>query len=831
MSKNSATRTRKSGTSAKDKRPPAPRLWPRIIKSTFSLMILLIIGGFIGTWWVQHSVIQRIKGRDAVSSSAIVSRPFVIHVQSPFGLKQFIERLYRLRYDNITKDNETETPKLPGTFLQSANSILVYLRECQLPSGETTQPQLVEVQFANGRVHSIRNVKYNTALDKVILEPEIISVLDTSERRAVTPKKLNEFPPLLIKAISAIEDERFYYHFGLDIIAIARAVVTNIQSGEIVQGGSTITQQLAKNLFFSNERTLYRKALEAITAILIEAGFTKNQILELYLNEVFLGQEGVVAIHGFGEAAFSFYGKSVSELSLSETATLVGLIQAPSAYSPRRNPKKALKRRNIVLTKLVEQGVITQGELTTAQKTPISVQPMRHAQRTAPYFSSFVRKELDNYETYWSKAEDTFVIHTDLDVSYQECAEQAVKNGISRIRKDYPRLAKKGDNLQASLISLAVSDGGVRAWVGGVDYATSQFCRISMSARQPGSAFKPIVYLTALDKNLNQYRVARPTSLLPDEPLTVEIQGVGEWSPENYDHQHRGEVTVRQALEHSLNIPTVHLALKVGIPAIQHTAKVLGITQPLPSVASLALGAVEVTPMELATAYRTIAAGGEYIPVRAIRSITSNAFSAPFYQMPFEPENVCSEDAAFVLTNLLQGVINSGTGNIIRQRGFEGPAAGKTGTSNDTRDAWFAGYTPSLLAVVWVGLDDNSQLGLTGGQAAAPIWAEYMKCVAPHEPEIEFLPPAGVVTKDIDKITGLLWRPECGYENRITEVFVAGNEPITMCDTQSDTDDTPIIDIQDLPQDTEQLPPTRKPTSQDIRRKKWLVEKLFDVFD
>jgi membrane carboxypeptidase/penicillin-binding protein len=371
------------------------------------------------------------------------------------------------------------------------------------------------------------------------------------------------------------------------------------------------------------------------------------------------------------------------------------------------------------------------------------------------------------------------MVHTGLDVDYQQCADQAVLKGLHRITQHHPRL--KTTKPQAALLSISLIDNGIRAWVGGRDYSASQFCRISQAMRQPGSAFKPIVYLTALDASLNNYRTARTTSLLADEPLTLEVRGTGLWSPQNYSKKYYGEVTVRQALLKSLNIPTVNLALKVGIPSVKRTAQALGLESPMLAVPSLALGAAETRLLDLTQAYQTFASGCHFHRLRAVSAITSPDDAEPLYMSPNDSRKVCSEDAAYVLTNMLQSVIEHGTGRVVRRLGFERPAAGKTGTSNDARDSWFAGYTPSLLTVVWVGFDDSRNLGLTGSQAAAPIWTDYMKCTEEFEPALNFLPPDGVVFKHIDAPSGLLWTPSCSESDKITEVFVKGTEPITPC--------------------------------------------------
>ncbi len=718
------------------------------------------------------------RSRSLTSSSLILSRAFPI--TKGITLQNIERRLKRLHYHPISDPS----PEV-GEYHLSEKQLLIALRE--LPGEKSLSlNNLAKLALENSKVKEIQlNGKI---VSEVMLEPEQISYLgganDTtgSNRRISTPLGLAAFPTTLKSAILAIEDERFYYHFGIDPQALLRAVIVNITNHKLMQGGSTLTQQLAKNLLLSNERTISRKLYEVLSALLIETAFSKDQILEMYLNEVFLGQDGSVAIHGFGEASKSFFGKEASDLSLPESALLAGIIKAPTSYSPRRHPDRAKDRRDIVLYKMREQGMVSQSELDSALTTPISTQPALSSRRLAPHFVDFIRQSsgLEHFITE-SSGENPLQVVTTLDREYQDCAESAVRTELSKLERTFSRLKRKDSPLEAALVSADLSSGEIRAWVGGRNYLKSQFDRVNQAERQPGSSFKPFVYLTALDSSLNQYRVARTTSLLDDKPLTIEIPGSGEWSPENYDHDYRGEVTLREALTHSLNIPTVNLAMKVGVEAIQNTAKLFGINKNLPPGPAIALGAGEVTPFELIHAYATLANGGVKLPLPAISALVMNEQKVYQRSPKAEDERVASEGAVFVLNSILQSVVENGTGNGVRKLGYEKPVAGKTGTSNDARDAWFAGFTPHLVTVAWVGFDDNSKLGLTGGQAAVPIWTTYMNCVKEMEPDLKFIPSAEVVTVKIDKATGLLANSACGEENFINEVFVKGTEPVTSC--------------------------------------------------
>jgi penicillin-binding protein 1B len=685
---------------------------------------------------------------------------------------KLVERLRSLGYQR-----SDSTPGSPGEYLLTPGRVSIFLRGFS-SSVAREASGLTTLSLDGSKVVGI--TRDGKELSAVLLEPEPLSLLGSSATRMSLPKPLSVFPKHLVNAVIAIEDERFYSHFGIDPIGIARAAAVNFKSGRFAQGGSTLTQQLAKNLLLSSERSLSRKALEAIAAILMETAFSKDQLLETYFNEVFLGQEGNVAIHGFGEAARSFFNKDVQDLSLEEAATLAGIIKAPTKYSPRRYPKNSAARRALVLNKMRELGFITPREEERAIAAELKVNPPFHTKRVAPYFVDYVRKIVDSSLTLPAESSASLKIFTSIDKEYQQCAEESVAAGLAELETRFPRLKKRGKSpVQAALVSVVPSTGDILAWVGGRDYQRNQFDRVSLAKRQPGSAFKPFVYLTALDGSLNSYRVARTTSILDDKPLTIEQVGSPPWSPSNYDKNFRGEVTLRQALTLSLNIPTVNLAQKVGIESVKRTAELFGFGENIPAVPSIALGAGEVTPLELARAYAALANGGELPRFNPVFDVT--LADTPVLRLSREREHfrVASEAATFVLTTILQDAVDRGTARSIRALGFKGAAAGKTGTTNDARDAWFSGYTPRLLTVVWVGFDDNSELGLTGGQAAVPIWTKFMNCV--NEPDLEFLPPPGVVKLLIDRQTGLLASDRCPEEDRMVEWFVEGTEPVTYC--------------------------------------------------
>lgn len=742
--------------------------------SAFTSLILLATVLFICAAYlskiVKDEVLEKLNNPASRSGTVIYGAPAKVFTGQNLEAVQLMETLQRLNY------RESSAPTNAGEYSYKDQTIKIVTRPTKAEA-DTVTMQLT----ANGTISKIESTRRGE-LSELELEPEIVATVGGETQQVKQQRKLSDFSPLLIDAILAVEDERFYYHFGIDPIGIGRALQSNITSGAVVQGGSTLTQQVAKNLFFSSKRTIVRKILEAITAVLIEIGFTKDQILEMYLNEVFLGQEGNFSLHGFPEATRSFFGKDIADLDLSEAALLAGLVKAPSKLSPRRNPENAKARRDVVLTRMFELGKISEGELKKAKAAAVRTLPPERNKRRAPYFVDYIIKRATDLGQSEDLTTANLKIFTGLNLDHQLCAEEVLGSFLHQLEKSHPNLRSASSPLQGALVSVDVVSGAVTAWAGGRSYAESQFDRVSLSKRQPGSSFKPFVYLTALDGSLNSYKIAKTTSVLTDEPVQIELPDGSYWEPKNFDDGFRGDVTVREALAFSLNIPTVQLAQRVGISAIKRTAKLFGFGDDLPEVPSLALGAGEVSPLQLARAYLSIANGGVISDPKSITGITTNDKNATSYTVEYPEVRVANEAPVFVLTTVLQDVINYGTGTSIRRLGFTGPAAGKTGTTNDSRDAWFAGFTPRTLAVVWVGFDDNRVLGLTGGQAAAPIWASFMKCISGSEPQLDFVSPPGVVYKRIDRQNGLVATAYCPRAQVIQEIFVQGTEPTTTCD-------------------------------------------------
>ncbi len=581
-------------------------------------------------------------------------------------------------------------------------------------------------------------------------------------------------------ALIAIEDTRFYEHFGLDWRGIARAAYRNLRHARVTEGGSTLTQQLVKNVFLTEERTLLRKVNEAIIAVMLERRYSKRQILEFYANEVYLGQAGQAGIYGFGEAARYYFGKDVGRLTVGEAALLAGLVRAPNVYNPAKDPKRAKARRNVVLTRMLETRVLEKADYLLALQEPVEVKPAVVKANDAPFFVDFLRAQLAEIYPKDVLTSEGLRVFTTLDLDLQHAAAGALERGLAALERQYAglRRADRGKALQGAVVVLQPQTGAIRAMAGGRDYGASQYNRAVQARRQPGSTFKPIVFAAALspgpDGGAPRFTAA---SFVEDGPLSLKVGG-RLWQPENYDKQFRGRVTLRTALEQSLNAATVRIAQETGLARVIATARALGIQSPLYEVPALALGASEVSPLELATAYATLANSGlKPVPI-AVRDVADRE-GRQLERRTFELEPAIPAEVAYVVTRLLEGVIDRGTAGAARRLGLEGPAAGKTGTTSDYRDAWFAGYTPETVVLVWIGFDDGTPIKLTGSQAALPIWVEVMRAAQAGRPASPFPVPPQVALATIDPTTGYLATNAC--PERLEEVFVAGTEPKESC--------------------------------------------------
>jgi penicillin-binding protein 1B len=603
------------------------------------------------------------------------------------------------------------------------------------------------------------------AVVHVLAGSEELGTLRPDFRRAKIWVPLSRIPRDLVDAVLLTEDRRFFDHGGLDGRSIVRALLINARSSNIRQGASTITQQLARTVFLSTDRTWRRKIAESVAAILLEFRYSKTQILEAYLNTIYLGQDGDVEIRGMGAAARYYLGLNLESVDLDQAALLASAIHAPNRILGGE-PRRAAVWRNRVLAAMRAAGRITDAAFREAVGRPIGPWANRTPVR-APYFLDVVRDELARRAALPSSGEVRLL--TTLDPRLQGAAEQAVRDTLRSIERKHPELGTH--TLQAAAVAMDPASGEIRALVGGRRYAASHFNRAVRALRQPGSAFKPLVYLAAFESDAMQFT---PASLVEDTPLEIATPQ-GPWAPHNLDHRYRGAVTVRQALEQSLNVPTVRVAQAVGTPAIIRLAHELGVASPLRDVPSLALGTSEVTLLELTAAYAAIANTGLRVAPTVLEAGRQDDRVRPAPNPP--PLRIVSAESAYLVTALLQGVMQNGTGRPSARWGLDRLTAGKSGSSSDLRDAWFVGYTPDLAVGVWVGLDDDTPLGLTGSEAALPIWGALMASAVKRIPPHPFQPADGIVFAAIDAQTGRRPNGVCGSPRVISEAFRTGTVP------------------------------------------------------
>jgi penicillin-binding protein 1A len=595
-----------------------------------------------------------------------------------------------------------------------------------------------------------------------------------------TPITLSDMPDMMIKALIATEDSRFFHHHGLDFRGIARALYRNIRAKKVLEGGSSLTQQLAKILFLTPERSYTRKLKEMVLALRIEQRYTKQEILMFYLNQIYFGS----GAYGIEAAARIYFNKPARDLSLSECALLAGLPRSPKYYSPFKSPTSARARRSYVLNRMVAAKVITPAQAEEAKQTPLPVQPASKQAGSAPYFVEYVRQKVE--ERFGSSIlySGGLNIYTSLNDELQGYAEQAVRAGLPQIEARHARKGVITPPLQAALLALDPATGHILAMVGGRDFGQSQFNRATQAFRQPGSAFKPFIYAVAIERGISA------ADLLDDTPYTMKVDRKRSWTPENFSRTFQGRVTVRKALAQSLNIPTIRLLEKIGVHDAILYAKKFGIKSFLNPYLSLALGSSDVTLFELTSAYSVFVNHGTHMGPVSVLMVTDSS-GRVMYSNDAAPIQVIKPETAFLMTNLLRGAIEHGTG--WRARELDRPAAGKTGTTNDYRDAWFIGYTPNLVAGVWVGYDDHRSIGMkeTGARAALPLWLDFMKNASAGRGTEDFAVPDGIVFKDIDPVTGMLHGETCRHSMR--EAFLAGTEPRKYCDESGTVPDEQAI--------------------------------------
>lgn len=739
-----------------------------------SLVAILIPAIAVGVFLIRYYYIfaqtieVKLGKHDPLAETRIFAAPTVLFPGKQMTVSELVTRLRRLGYE---EDNAASC-----YYKHISPNILLIHNDGSVPRDSNRSAQ---IDFSRNSIRSVKDAVHQTELTEFCLKPELLSnAIDKNreKRRHVT---YEELPQVLIDAVLAAEDRRFFNHKGIDPIRIVQALIVDIREGNTAQGASTLTQQFVKNYFLTPEKTWRRKFADAYMAILLEQRLSKKQIFELYSNEVYLGQAGSFSIVGFGKAADVFFGKNVRDLTLEEAATIAGIITAPNRYTPLRYPDRALARRNLVLDQMAEYGFITRQERDAAKARPMTVKPASLLNYSdAPYFVDYVQNLLLEKYGDADLALSKFRVYTSLDADLQQAAFESVQAGLEQLDAYFSKSKEPvpPGTVQATLIAVDPRNGQILAMIGGRNYGQTQFNRITQSKRQPGSIFKPFVYAAALETAYTSATPLTAVSTLLDEPTQFQFDDL-EYEPRNFKEEYMGQVTMRQAITKSLNIATIKLAEKVGYEKVTELARRLQLNEKIKPYPAMAIGSFEITPMEMARAYTAFANGGQLSDLTAILQVYDGDANLIYRSTP-KPEQVLTPQVAFMVTSLLQSVIDHGTGYGARQRGFVLPAAGKTGTSHD---GWFAGYTPELLCIVWVGFDDNRELNLSGSQSALPIWTEFMKKAIPIKPLSGqgFPVPEGVVQVEVDPSTGLLATEQC--LQREMEYFIKGTEPVLKC--------------------------------------------------
>ncbi|MEZ5290442.1 MAG: PBP1A family penicillin-binding protein [Vicinamibacterales bacterium] len=743
---------------------------------------ILVAAAVSGYYYGRYSVLveTRLRGERVRLIPRVYGRPLTFRPGLSASPEDVVQRLNDLGY------TATATPRRGGEFAAAADAVRI------VPRGGSNARQEVRLTWRAGADGAaaggaIARVEVDGApVADVALDPPLLSALATPERERRRRVPLAAIPLHVQQAVLAIEDRRFYLHPGIDPIRIAGAIVTNLRGtrGYLV-GASTITQQLARNFFLtdamaeeqqSGRRSFRRKLQEQFMAIVLETKASKADILELYLNEVYLGNRGSFALHGVAVAARTYFAKDLSNLTVAEGALIAGVIQSPANHSPFASLERARERRDVVLRAMFDSGYLDAAGLEAAREEPIRA-AARALDFEAPYFVDLVGATLEAEHPGIAEGATRLEVYTTLDLNLQRAAQDAVRSGLAAVDRTLAR-RRRSARPQAALVAVDPRTGEVLALVGGRSYNQSQFNRATSARRQPGSVFKPFVYLAAFDKAAREGRTdVTPASLVLDAPTTWTVNE-GEWTPSNYDDEYDGLITYRRALALSRNIAAIKVAEQAGFSTVAALWARTGLGKtPLRGYPSIALGVFELTPLEVAEAFTTFATLGRQLPARTISRVVTDrgtaAAAAPRGRV------IAGPAVTYLVTNMMRSVLNEGTAASARAAGFAADAAGKTGTTNDLRDAWFVGFTPDLLAVVWVGLDDNQVLGLSGAQSALPIWTAFMKRALAGRPAARFQAPPGISEAEIDRDTGLRAGPGCPRPSM--EAFLAGSEPAAWC--------------------------------------------------
>lgn len=707
---NTSTKSTRKKSSKKVKKNKKRSLWRRFLSLLFKLFLVFVAVAVIYGIYLDQQIKERIDGNVWELPAAVYGQIIDLEPDSEYSLSDVVTMLNGAQY----RQQDTKATR-PGEFIVSNDAIEIYRRPFTFPDGEEKAFR-VKITFYDNRIDRITNLDTGRDFGLLKIDPKLITMMHSpnGEQRLFVP--LKSFPDSLIKTLVATEDKRFYDHHGVSLYSTGRAIYVNLTTGR-TEGGSTLTQQTVKNLFLTNERSLSRKIREAYMAIILDARYSKERILELYLNEVYFGQAGSEEIHGFPLASLYYFGRPVNELTLDQQAVLVGMVKGASLYNPWTQPKQVLDRRNVVLKLTEQQGIIDDELYNLLSQRPLSVLPKGGVISPQPAFMQVVRSELRKQLGDKADHLSGMKIFTTFDPVAQAAAEQSVTNQIEKLRKSTNK------DLQTAMVIVSRETGEIRAIIGSAEPRYPGYNRAWLTRRAIGSLAKPSTYLTALGQP-DRFQL---NTWLDDSPLSIKLDNGSYWQPKNYDRKFRDRVMLVDALALSLNVPTVNLGMALGLDATKNTLQALGVPgDRITNLPSRLLGALELTPLETAQMFQTIANNGQRSPLTILRYVLTDKGELVYQNYPQQIQAV-SKQSAYLTTYAMQQVVESGTSRSLKGKYGAFKLAAKTGTSNDSRDSWFTGIDGKNVAVIWIGLDDHSPMKLTGATGALKIYSEYLQ--------------------------------------------------------------------------------------------------------
>ncbi len=724
----------------------------------------MIVGGafmlFSYLGYLDFNVRKQFEGKRWAVPARVYASPVELYAGHAMTIDKLEALLKMLHY------REDKALTAEGSYFKNGAQVTVKTRDFVFWDQHQASVAM-QLNFSAAGIVSIKDITTAEDVAIVRMDPVQIGSFYPTVKEDRVLIKLEEAPDSLIKGLLASEDRDFYQHFGVSVKGIARAIWTNVLAGGMVQGGSTITQQLVKNFYLTNERSLSRKAKEALMAFILEYRYGKNEILEAYLNEIYLGQNGSSSVHGFGLASEFYFGSTLKDLPLEQVASLVALVRGPSEYDPRRFPDRAIQRRDLVLDEMTAEGYISNSQAELAKAKPLNViARTQHSSNRYPGFLDLVKRQLNQEYHEEDLTSQGLRIFTTLDTQAQDILESTVTSKLAQLAK-----TPRANNLEAAVIVTRRDSGEVVALTSGRENIVGGFNRALDAVRPIGSLIKPAIYLTAL-QSPEKYSI---TTHVDDSTIVVKSQNGVDWIPKNYDHREHGSVALHTALAKSYNLATVRIGMDVGVASVAKTIKDMGVNRSLDLYPSLLLGAASLTPVEVTQMYQTFAGDGFSTPIKGIRAVVdTNGKQLQSY--PLNVKQAVDPAATYIVNTMMQEVMHEGTGHAAyssfpKDYGL----VGKTGTTNDAKDSWFAGYTGDYLSVVWVGRDDNKPIGLTGATGALPIWTALMQKISTQA--VSLIAPDNVKLMWVDSESGLLTRDGCGSSKQYP--YIAGYEPTT----------------------------------------------------